>query len=142
MDAETPRVTVGGDPAGGWSVDVHDGTHFGVYSPEAGSAEEAKSAALDMHADAVKKASESPGGVAGFPPSSLSHMLDEVRAEFSVGFAQFKTWAEGRLAEHADLISDAHAKIDEVKADIDGMQTPRNRPPAEPPHEEGAGGTA
>jgi len=44
-----PRVTVGGDAAGGWLVDIHDGEKNVVYSPEAATAEEAEAKARAAH---------------------------------------------------------------------------------------------
>lgn len=43
------RTDVGGDPVGGWLVDIHDGDNHGVYSPTAATAVEALTAALEMH---------------------------------------------------------------------------------------------
>lgn len=47
--SEAWRVSVGGDPTGGWMVDIHDGENHGVYSPEAADAEEAERLARDAH---------------------------------------------------------------------------------------------
>lgn len=52
VSSDSMRVTVGGDPEGGWLVDIHDGTEWGVYHPEAADAETAKAAALKAHCEA------------------------------------------------------------------------------------------
>lgn len=49
------RVHVGGDAQRGWSVDIHDGTNHGVYSPEAADAHEALDKAYAMHTEAFPK---------------------------------------------------------------------------------------
>lgn len=46
------RITVGGDPVGGWLVDIHDGERNAAYSPEAQTAKEAHEKAWAAHAAA------------------------------------------------------------------------------------------
>ena len=44
------RITVGGDPAGGYLVDIHDGERHGVYSPTGVDTDiDALRAALQQH---------------------------------------------------------------------------------------------
>lgn len=43
------NISVGGDAAGGYLVDVHDGTKSGVYRPDAADDHEAFAAALKEH---------------------------------------------------------------------------------------------
>lgn len=51
------RVTVGGDAAGGFLVDIHDGENNAVYSPEGvGNTDEAVAAALTDHGKGFPKA--------------------------------------------------------------------------------------
>lgn len=52
------RVTVGGDPEGGWLVDIHDGENSQVYNPAGKTADDAVASALKDHREAFKNASK------------------------------------------------------------------------------------
>lgn len=141
VPAPEPRVTVGGDPEGGWLVDVHDGVHAGVYSPDAVDADEAKAKALDMHATVVANIQPSDGLGAfppfpPFPPASLASMFDGVTAEWR----EFMKWARTKLEDHGDLITQAHDRLDAHEADIKDVQALATAPPPPPvEHQEGEG---
>lgn len=49
---EDVRVTVSGSAEAGWIIDIHDGTNWGVYHPDAADADAAKAAALADHGKA------------------------------------------------------------------------------------------
>lgn len=66
------RVTVTGDAEHGWIVDIHDGDHQGVYSPEgAADAEAAAKTAMDAHFDkyGTRPKTEEPPPAADVPPA-------------------------------------------------------------------------
>jgi len=73
------KVTVQGDADGGWIVEVNDGDHVGVYSPEEKDAKKAEKAALAMHADAYP------------PPAPPVDVAALVAAEVEKALAAAKT---------------------------------------------------
>lgn len=50
------RVIPGGDPEGGWLIDVHDGENSAVYNPTGATMDAAVAAALADHRKAFPKA--------------------------------------------------------------------------------------
>lgn len=51
MDKESPRIEIGGDPEGGWLIDIHDGVNHAVYRPNGKKDTEAVAAAVKEHND-------------------------------------------------------------------------------------------
>lgn len=51
MDKENPRIEIGGDPEGGWLIDIHDGVNHAVYRPNGKKDTEAVAAAVKEHND-------------------------------------------------------------------------------------------
>lgn len=51
---EKMRVSVGGDPKGGWLVDIHDGENHSCQSPEGANGRAAAEAAVQAHCKAFE----------------------------------------------------------------------------------------
>lgn len=115
---DEPRVTVGGDAESGWMVDVHDGDRHGAYSPEAADADEARTKALAMHADAAPSIP---------PAASASEIVAHVRTLVDEGIAAAK-------AEWQALLANAHARIESLGVELAALRNAA--PPPSPANDQ------
>lgn len=108
------RVTVGGDAAGGFLVDIHDGENSTVYNPQGvGNTNEAVAAALKDHGSAFPKAPTendyvpqesaypAPAASEGDPAAEVTEQTDTASATDPVPAAEAAPQAEEGAAPAA-----------------------------------------